>query len=178
MDGWGLMNVLAACINVASAAVADARIDCLDLIAGGVSAVVEDKAEEEEEEDTAGRTPAGNDDHNGDKRNTALDGSGSGRRRYMTIDPDPSEHLKIISACVVGYMPSCDEITSLWLKGNIAPSPTNSKESGHEMLVDYAVDAATAAQSVVAAAIGESMMRRISNEHNEHNVTNPDIEMT
>lgn len=161
MDGWGLMNVLAACINVASAAVADAGIDCLDLIAGGVSAVVEDR-------DAASETQTA--------ENTALDDSRTSRpgRRYMAIDPDPSEHSKIISACVVGYMPSCDEITSLWLKGNVSPTD---KQLGHEMLVDYAVDAATASQSVVAAAIGESILRA-SNEHNVHKVTNPDIEMT
>ena len=39
-DGTGVMNVLSGCITVASAALADARIDCLDLLAGGVAAVV------------------------------------------------------------------------------------------------------------------------------------------
>ena len=34
------MNVLAGCITVASAALADARIDCLDLLTGGVAAVI------------------------------------------------------------------------------------------------------------------------------------------
>jgi exosome complex component MTR3 len=39
-EGAGMMNVLAGCLTVASAALADARIDCLDLLAGGVAAVV------------------------------------------------------------------------------------------------------------------------------------------
>lgn len=36
----GLFNILAGCINVAMAALADAGIDCLDLLAGGVAASV------------------------------------------------------------------------------------------------------------------------------------------
>jgi exosome complex component MTR3 len=36
----GLMNILAGCITVASAALLDARIDCLDLMTGGVAASV------------------------------------------------------------------------------------------------------------------------------------------
>ena len=39
VDGAGLMTILASCMTVASAALADARIDCLDLLAGGVAAV-------------------------------------------------------------------------------------------------------------------------------------------
>jgi len=38
-EGWGMMNVLAGCITAASAAIADAGIDCVDLIAGGVAAL-------------------------------------------------------------------------------------------------------------------------------------------
>lgn len=41
-SGWGMMSVLAGCITVASAALADAGIDCVDLISGGVAAVVGD----------------------------------------------------------------------------------------------------------------------------------------
>ena len=39
---WGLMTVLAGCITVASAALVDAGIDCVDLLTGGVAAVVRD----------------------------------------------------------------------------------------------------------------------------------------
>ncbi|KAK3643374.1 3'-5'-exoribonuclease [Elasticomyces elasticus] len=38
--GWGMMSVLAGCITVASAALVDAGIDCVDLVSGGVAAVV------------------------------------------------------------------------------------------------------------------------------------------
>lgn len=38
--GWGLMSILSGCITVASAAITDAGIDCVDLVAGGVAAIV------------------------------------------------------------------------------------------------------------------------------------------
>lgn len=38
--GWGLMSILSGCITVASAAITDAGIDCVDLITGGVAAIV------------------------------------------------------------------------------------------------------------------------------------------
>ena len=37
---WGLMSVLSGCITVASAAIIDAGIDCIDLVTGGVAAIV------------------------------------------------------------------------------------------------------------------------------------------
>ncbi|KAI6878827.1 exoribonuclease family protein [Hortaea werneckii] len=43
--GWGMMGVLAGCITVASAALVDAGIDCVDVISGGVAAVVQDAEE-------------------------------------------------------------------------------------------------------------------------------------
>jgi len=39
--GWGMMNILAGCITVASAALVDAGIDCVDLVSGGVAALTE-----------------------------------------------------------------------------------------------------------------------------------------
>ncbi|KAI1498162.1 exoribonuclease [Biscogniauxia marginata] len=39
-DVWDMMNVLSGCITVASAAIADAGIDCVDTVAGGVAALV------------------------------------------------------------------------------------------------------------------------------------------
>ena len=40
IGGWGLMSVLAGAITAASAALVDAGIDCVDLLSGGVAAVV------------------------------------------------------------------------------------------------------------------------------------------
>lgn len=42
-ETWDTMNVLAGCITVASAALADAGIDCVDTVAGGVAALVSRK---------------------------------------------------------------------------------------------------------------------------------------
>ncbi|GAB7346743.1 hypothetical protein MBLNU459_g1852t1 [Dothideomycetes sp. NU459] len=44
VGGLGTMNVLAGCITAASAAIADAGIDCVDLISGGVAAAVKTDA--------------------------------------------------------------------------------------------------------------------------------------
>lgn len=86
--GWGVMNVLAGCITVASAAIVDAGIDCVDLVAGGVAALV--------------RAPEGEGD--GDEA--------------LVLDPSPPEHKDLVAACVVGYLPGRDEITELWMKGD------------------------------------------------------------
>ena len=37
---WGLMSILSGCITVASAAIIDAGIDCIDVVTGGVAAIV------------------------------------------------------------------------------------------------------------------------------------------
>ncbi|KAL2862767.1 3' exoribonuclease family protein [Aspergillus lucknowensis] len=128
---WGMMNVLAGCITAASAAISDARIDCLDLVAGGVAAVVADE--------TAGRETTS----------------------QLMLDTDPADHRSILSACVVAYMPARDEITELWLKGDNSKSSvgTDNRGLGHEALIDGAVDAARGAHSVLAEAVRESAQR-------------------
>ncbi|KAK1974323.1 exoribonuclease [Colletotrichum cereale] len=39
-EEWDMMNVLSGCITVAAAALADAGIDCVDMVTGGVAALV------------------------------------------------------------------------------------------------------------------------------------------
>ncbi len=39
-DCWGMMSILSGCITVASAAIVDAGIDCIDVVTGGVAAIV------------------------------------------------------------------------------------------------------------------------------------------
>ncbi|KAL4871039.1 hypothetical protein BDV12DRAFT_164641 [Aspergillus spectabilis] len=128
---WGMMNVLAGCITAASAAISDARIDCLDLVAGGVAAVVADES---------------------------ADGTSAPR---LMLDTDPAEHRSILSACVVAYMPARDEITELWLKGDNSKVSAGADSEGlsHETLIDGAVDAARGAHSVLAEAVRESAER-------------------
>jgi exosome complex component MTR3 len=134
---WGMMNVLAGCITAASAAIADARIDCLDLVVGGVAALVREEASQTE-------------GHEGSP--------------ILVLDPDPSEHRSIVSTCVIAYMPGRDEITELWLKGDaleVALSEDD-KRSGHEALIDGAVDTARRVHSVLTATVIESGERLFS----------------
>ncbi|KLJ13801.1 hypothetical protein EMPG_11301 [Blastomyces silverae] len=159
IDGWGLMNVLAGCITVASAAIADARIDCMDLITGGIAAFVENP-----DVDTS------------EKTNTS---SKKGRRQQsLVLDPDPSEHQGIVSACVVGYMPSRDEITELWLKGDTSniSAGSRSASTSHEALIDAAVDAARGAQAVLAEAVRESAERFAMHAGKKLALPTPDTE--
>ncbi|PYH86009.1 exoribonuclease family protein [Aspergillus uvarum CBS 121591] len=132
---WGMMNVLAGCITAASAAIADARIDCLDLVAGGVAAIVSDDEAAAEE--------------------------GNSSTPKLMLDTDPAEHKSILSACVVAYMPARDEITEIWLKGDHSKASLGVDDSslGHEALIDGAVNAARGAHTVLVDAVRESAER-------------------
>ncbi|KAK0388730.1 hypothetical protein NLU13_4973 [Sarocladium strictum] len=46
-EEWDMMNVLGGCVTVAAAAIADAGIDCVDTISGGVAALVSDGSDAE-----------------------------------------------------------------------------------------------------------------------------------
>ena len=127
--GWGMMNVLAGCITVASAALVDAGIDCVDLVSGGVAALTYH----------------------------AADTSVKGSKGYMDtiLDPAPSEHVErggsgeIRAACVVGYLQSRDEITEIWMRGDAGART--------EELLDEAVKAASMTRQVLAEAVKEAV---------------------
>ncbi|KAF2026403.1 exoribonuclease family protein [Setomelanomma holmii] len=87
-SGWGLLNVLAGCITVVSAAITDAGIDCVDVVTGGVAAIA--------------RTSD----------------SGNSKVVARLLDPCPAEHKEIVAACAVAYLASRDEITEIWMKGD------------------------------------------------------------
>ena len=142
--GWGMMNVLAGCITVASAAIADAGIDCVDLVAGGVAAVV-----------------AGSDDRPGV-------GSTSTRPAQIVLDPCPAEHQTIQAACVVGYLSSRDEITELWMKGDMpGPEEKSNDTPNIDDLINDAVRAANGTRSVLAEAVKEAAMARLAPAGNQ-----------
>ncbi|SPO02636.1 related to 3' exoribonuclease family protein [Cephalotrichum gorgonifer] len=88
-ETWDLMNVLGACITVASAAVIDAGIDCIDSVTGGVAAFVSSDTDD---------TPV------------------------IILDPALSESPEVLAACCVAYLPSRDEISAVWLKGQLPSS--------------------------------------------------------
>lgn len=121
-EEWDMMNVLSGCVTVAAAALADAGIDCVDTVSGGVAALVAD-----------------------------TDGTGS----TIVLDPIPSEHGSILAACCVAYLPSRDEITNLWLKGNL---PSSSDANIHRTLVARAVHASKGTSQAVAASLSESLV--------------------
>ncbi|KAL9620391.1 MAG: hypothetical protein Q9160_005091 [Pyrenula sp. 1 TL-2023] len=120
LEGCGLMTTLSSCIIVASAALADAGIDCLDLLTAG-SAMT----------------------------------SSSGQ---IYLDPCPSEHDNISACCVVGYLPSRDEVTEIWSKGSLSTG-ANDPFSAQD-LIDKAVTAAIGAHGLLQGAVKESAERQ------------------
>ncbi|KAJ4301657.1 3'-5'-exoribonuclease [Kalmusia sp. IMI 367209] len=140
--GWGLLNVLAGCITVASAAITDAGIDCVDMVAGGVAAIT--------------RGP---------------DLSNAGQE---ILDPCPAEHQDIVAACAVGYLASRDEITEIWLKGDVG--------ADHDELIEGATHAAVGNISVLKEVLLESMEAQIKGlgkgENEGAKRKHEDVEMT
>jgi exosome complex component MTR3 len=112
---WGFMTVLSACVTAASAALVEAGIDCVDVVAGGVAAIVRNP-------DVKGKS----------KRVSSANNTESSTS--IVVDPSPSEHHDVLASCVVGYLPQRDEITELWISGNI--------DSDGERLIDGAIEAA------------------------------------
>ncbi|KAK5165057.1 3'-5'-exoribonuclease [Saxophila tyrrhenica] len=113
--GWGMMSVLAGCITVASAALIDAGIDCVDMVSGGTAALVRNPESKTEE---------------------------------VVLDPSPPEH-EIKAACVVAYLQSRDEITEMWMKGEVG--------EGTEFLTDQAVKSAMMTRTVLVEAVKEGL---------------------
>jgi exosome complex component MTR3 len=135
------MSVLSGCITVASAAIADAGIDCVDMVSGGVAALVRDRQDIVEDAKCSGQSPV-----------------------TLVLDPLPSEHYEILAACVVGYLPSRDEITDLWVRGDIGVAMSkdlSQDSSAYEYLADSAVQAALGAHHVLTAATKESAEMRL-----------------
>ena len=142
--GWGMMFLLSGCITVASAAIADAGIDCVDLVTGGVAALA--------------RQPK-----TGFQRaKSRVKSDRSDLANEILADPCPAEHEDLQVACVVGYIQSRDELTEIWVKGK-APEGNNESDdqSRLDMLLDRAVEAAMAARLVVVGAINESTENKI-----------------
>lgn len=125
---WGMMSVLSGCITVASAAIADAGIDCVDVVSGGVAAVV--------------RGPTS---------------QGKPSPTTLVLDPVPSEHQEIVAACIVAYLPARDEITDLWVKGDIGHANQKADQNPtYEELADNAVQAALGSHRVLVGALKET----------------------
>lgn len=151
--GWGMMSLLSGCITVASAALVDAGIDCVDLVCGGMAAVV--------------RRPA---------PNPSIHDLGPSSANYapimdtlVVLDPRPSEHQELIAGCVVGYLPSRDEVTKIWAKGDglsFIASPIWGV-TGLEFLTDHAIEAAKTVRPVLTESINEGTEIRLRVRNSE-----------
>ncbi|KAJ9644649.1 3'-5'-exoribonuclease [Coniosporium tulheliwenetii] len=105
---------------------ADAGIDCVDLVSGGVAGVVVD----------SGRGMKG-------KGKSGEPGPGT-----VVLDPCPAEHEEVRAAAVVGYLAERDEITELWVKGHVGADA--------EVLIESAVEAAVSSRTVLVEAVREA----------------------
>ena len=131
----GMMSILAGCITVASTAIANAGIDCIDLASGGVAALIHNPPSSLK-----------------DTRQGYVPGY------QLILDPCPLEHPNIIATCVVGYLKSLDEVTELWINGDIPSVPLGSSDDRAtiELLIESAVQAAASTQLVMIEALKEA----------------------
>jgi exosome complex component MTR3 len=126
----GMMSILSGCITVASAAIIDAGIDCVDVVSGGVAALVR-------KEDT--------DTDRGNK-------PGKPSSDYeVVVDPAPCEHRDVLAICAVGYLKSTEEIVEMWMNGSVGSAAQD--QTAMDLLIDGAVEAASASALVVHEAI-------------------------
>ncbi|KAI5801527.1 3' exoribonuclease family, domain 1-domain-containing protein [Peziza echinospora] len=134
----GLLGVLAGAITCASAAIADAGIECVDLVTGGVSALVRKR----------GLVSIG-------------DNSTASQELIVVQDPSPEEHdpNDVIAAYVVGYMAAREELTEIWMRGAVDVSlDDDSAESDLDRLMDGAIMAATETRRVLNEGVAERLL--------------------
>ena len=132
-EGWTLMSLLSGCITVASTALLDAGIDCVDVVSGGAAALVQN-------------SPKGSGTRSEDISDPEL-----------VWDPSPTEHSDITAACVVGYLGSRDEVAEMWVKRGTHLSRLSAFNGAGEidLLIEGAVGAAAAMQPLIVKAVEE-----------------------
>ncbi|KAL8986711.1 MAG: hypothetical protein Q9169_008766, partial [Polycauliona sp. 2 TL-2023] len=135
INSYTTLSLLSACITVSSAAIADAGIDCVDLVSGGVAAIVRQPPHPS--------TPSAPFPTN------------------IILDPSPSSHTQILAICVVGYLRSRDQITESWSKGDCdiiddGAAEEGETQSGFERLLERAVEAAVESRLVMDKALREA----------------------
>lgn len=146
--GWGMMALLSGCITVASAALVDAGIDCIDLVCGGMAAIV--------------RQPTLNLSIHGVIKSSTNNAPNA--EIAVVLDPCPAEYPEMVAGCVVGYSPSRDEVTELWVKCEGLGS-TASRIRGMtwiDFLTDQAIEAAKMVRLVLVESINERTAIRSS----------------
>ncbi|CAF9911401.1 MAG: hypothetical protein GOMPHAMPRED_007397 [Gomphillus americanus] len=123
---FGMMSILSGCITAASTAIVDAGIDCVDIVTGGVAALV--------------------------KKSELATGNSN---LELVLDPCPSEHDEIVACCVVGYLKARDELTEVWMRGDVSLTPQVGVggQSEVDSLINGAVQAASAYHAVIVSSI-------------------------
>ena len=123
---FGMMSILSGCITAASTAIVDAGIDCVDIVTGGVAALV--------------------------KKSELATGNSN---LELVLDPCPSEHDEIVACCVVGYLKARDELTEVWMRGDVSLTSQVGVggQSEVDSLINGAVQAASAYHAVIVSSI-------------------------
>lgn len=88
------------------------------------------------------------------------------------LDPCPSEHESLSSACVVGYLPARDEIVEMWSK-----SLSTQDAEATDSLLDAAIKAARGANKILAEVIKESVEQKVKAKQVVSNQATSDVEM-
>lgn len=139
----GLLGVLAGAITCASAAIADAGIECLDLVSGGVAALVKKQASED----------------------SGMDQS-TQEELVVIQDPSPEEHASgdIVAACAIGYMAAREELTEIWMRGSVETLTKVGDDSVDDLdkMMDGAIMAATETRRVLNEAVAERLLYAIN----------------
>lgn len=86
------------------------------------------------------------------------------------LDPCPAEHQDLVAACAVGYLASRDEITEIWLKGDVGADP--------DELIEGATQAALGSISVLREVLLENMEAKIQVAKEGSKRKHEDVEMT
>lgn len=146
----GLMGVVAGAISCASAAIADAGIECFDLVAGGVAGLIRERGGVVKEDYAGEGMEVGEDigdARHGEKKNRGI---------ALVLDPSPTDGYIILAAAAVGYMAARDELTLVWTKGSMGREGDGTDEV--ERLVDGAITAATSVRLVINEAVKERLL--------------------
>ncbi|KAG0644780.1 3' exoribonuclease family, domain 1-domain-containing protein [Tuber brumale] len=146
----GLMSVLAAAISCASAAIADAGIECFDIVAGGVAGLVLEQGGVVEKDGVEGGLEVG--EENDDIKR----GEGGNGKVTLVLDPSPVDGCIILAAAAVGYMAARDELTLVWTKGSLDWDGDGTDEV--ERIIDGAITASTGVRLVINEAVKERLL--------------------
>ena len=124
----GYLGILAGATTCASAAIAEAGIECIDLVSGGVSALIRS-----------------HDDKNA-----------PGSPYILVQDPSPEEHVpgEVVAGCAAVYMAHRQEVAAVWFRGSVQVGFSAKSESEDlEILMDGAIAAAVKTREVLEDAI-------------------------